>query len=187
MAKNERMTRHTVPAPILKQIGDVTVSFEMLQGAIRQLITLFIAEDHRIAQIVTAEMSSKNCRSLLRSLYQERCGEDAGFKELCRLNKSARDLEERRNQIIHSRFAGGSPSCDTITRIKTTAKERQGLRHQVETIDVAAIKSIADDMKRLHSEYMQFKFDLLKPISQSTPGQEAQEAQEAQDDGTTRH
>ena len=161
MSEKERMMRHIVPASILKQIGDVTVSFAMLESAIQTLIGSLIAEHQRIGQIITAELSFRNLRALLASLYIERHGTDDDFETLRSFNSRAAELEGKRNQIIHSIWATGN-APETVTRIKTTAKEKRGIDFDFQQMDVAAFKTVADDMKKLASEYHRLMFSLLE-------------------------
>src|SRR5262245_40400051 len=121
-----RHLQHPVPATLLVHIGDITVSFALLESEIQTLIGSFLQEHQRIGQIIKAELAFKNLRALAISLYRERHGEDAGFGALRKLMKRAAAAEEKRNQITHSLWAAGDTK-DTITRIKTTAKENRGM------------------------------------------------------------
>jgi hypothetical protein len=57
--------QHPVPEDHLKAIGDITVSFALLESHIQNLIGSLIYEHQRIGQIITAELSFKNLRALL--------------------------------------------------------------------------------------------------------------------------
>lgn len=113
--------QHTVSNPHLILIGDITVSFALLEMAIQSLIGSLIAEHQRIGQIITAELSFKNLRALAISLYLERNGEDEDYRKLKSLMNKAGKIEATRNNIIHSIWAAGKDK-DCIARIKTTAK-----------------------------------------------------------------
>ena len=69
-------------------------------------------------------------------LYMERHGEDADFAKLREFMRRAADLEEKRNQIAHCVWGAGD-GPDTVTRIKTTAKEKHGV--QFRFTDVASL------------------------------------------------
>ena len=127
------MLQHPVPENHLKAIGDITVSFALLEFQIQNLIGSLIYEHQRIGQIITAELSFKNLRALLISLYLERHGEDEDFNNLRDFMKRAGQAEEKRNQIIHSVWAAGKDK-DHITRFKTTAKEKHGIRFKFEEV-----------------------------------------------------
>jgi len=153
--------QHPVPDAILTQIGDVTVSFAMLEFTIQMLTGALIAERQTIGQIITAELSFKSLRALLASLYIERYGEDADYETLKSLNKRAANLEDKRNLITHSIWGAGDTD-ESVTRMKTTAKEKRGMRLQSQSMDVLALQRIAKDMKLLSGEYVQFHVHLLR-------------------------
>ena len=162
MAEQHKLLRHPVPEAILARIGDITVSFALLESAIQSVAGSLIAEHQRVGQIITAELSFQKLRALLVSLYIERHSEnDNDFETLRSLNCRAAELEGKRNQITHSIWAAGD-APGTVTRIKTTAKESRGIHFVFEQMDVAAFKAIADDLKKLAREYLHFHFHLLK-------------------------
>ncbi len=69
-------------------------------------------------------------------------------------------IEEKRNQITHSSWGAGK-DIDSITRIKTTTKEKCGLRFKVEYVTVHDLAKIAGDIKKLAAEISIFNLDLL--------------------------
>ena len=90
------MLQHPVPESHLKLIGDMTVSFALLESVIQSLVGSLINEHQRIGQIITAELSIKNIRALLISLYLERHGEDDDFVQLREFMRRAAQLEEKK-------------------------------------------------------------------------------------------
>ena len=154
------MLQHSVPENHLKAIGDITVSFAMLESQIQNLIGSLIYEHQRVGQIITAELSFKNLRALLISLYLERHGEDNDFNNLRAFMKRAGQTEDKRNQIIHSLWAAGKDK-DHITRIKTTAKEKHGIRFKFEEVSAENLQEFAKDIKILSEELLRFKLDML--------------------------
>jgi hypothetical protein len=150
-----------VPSKLLVHIGDITVSFALLELNLQSLIGSFIAEHQRLGQIITAELAFRNLRALVISLYKDRHGEDDDFTQLRTLVQRCADLEETRNQIIHSVWgAGGTP--DSITRIKTTAKEKHGIRFHFEQVTEADLAQVAADIKLLANDILRFQLKLLE-------------------------
>lgn len=154
------MLQHPVPETHLKCIGDITVSFALLESVIQILVGSLIREHQRIGQIITAELSFKNLRALLISLYLERHGEDEDFNKLRELMKRAAEIEAKRNQITHSIWGAGK-DADTITRIKTTAKEKHGIRFQFKEVTFDALDTVANEIKQLEGDTQRFHIDLL--------------------------
>lgn len=153
--------QHTVPKDHLTEIGDMIVSFTLLESQIQSFIGSLIYEHQRIGQIITAELSFKNLRALLISLYLERHGEDKDFENLRELMKRSGKIEEKRNQITHSIWAAGIDK-NHITRIKTTAKEKHGIRFKSEQFSVKDLSDIVNDIKGLNGELLDFQIDLMR-------------------------
>jgi hypothetical protein len=120
-----------------------------------------VSNDQRVGQIVTAELSFGNLRALTISLYRERYGEDANYDTLSDLMKRAGELERLRNQITHSVWGAGS-TPETVTRIKTTAKEKRGLRFDFEEVSAQDLGRVADDLKELAGDTQGFWMSLLE-------------------------
>jgi hypothetical protein len=152
--------QHPVPDDHLKAIGDITVSFAMLESQMQSLIGSLVYEHQRIGQIITAELSFGNLRALLISLYLERHGEDGDFIILRKFMKRAGQTEDKRNQISHSVWAAGKDK-DHITRFKTTAKEKYGIKFKFEEVSAETLNEFAKDIKILAEEILRFQFDLL--------------------------
>lgn len=153
--------QHPVPKRLLVHIGDITVSFALLENSIQMLIGSLIAEHQRIGQIITAELAFRSLRALAINLYKERHGEDSDFTALRELMRRAAELEDRRNQITHSLWSAGN-TADTITRIKTSAKEKHGIRFHLEQVGEADLADVANDMKLLAGEIQGFWIKLLE-------------------------
>ena len=155
------MLQHPVPEKHLQHIGDLTVSFALLESTIQSLVGSLIKEHQCIGQIITAELSFRNIRALLISLYLERHGEDDDFAHLREFMTSAAQLEEKRNQITHSVWGAGG-DAETITRIKTTAKEKHGIRFHFESVKAEDLENVAIEIKKLANEIQRFHFKLLE-------------------------
>jgi len=149
------MMQHPVPNKLLVHIGDITVSFALLESTLQSLIGSLIAEHQRIGQIITAELAFRNLRALAISLNKERHGEDSDFTTLRALIQRCTEVEETRNQIIHSLWAAGN-TADTITRIKTTAKEKHGIRFHVNQAGESDLASVANELKILAEDIQRF-------------------------------
>ena len=158
---NADLITHPVPPALLVHIGDITVSFALLELTIQWLIGSLIAEHQRIGQIITAEQSFKSLRALAVSLYKERHGEDLDYAVLRGLMRRAADLEAKRNQITHSIWAAGR-TPETITRCKTMAKEKHGIRLDFEDLAKSDLAAIACDLKQLAGEIQRLWMRLLE-------------------------
>lgn len=93
-------------------------------------------------------------RGLLSNLYRSSHGGDADFETLQRLLGRAAQVEEKRNRITHSVWGAGSEG--TITRIKTTAKERHGLRFDLEHVSEDDLRAVATEIQHLAWDVQEF-------------------------------
>jgi hypothetical protein len=152
---------HPVPEQILAGIGDVTVSFALLEDSLQTLACSQLQDSQRIGQIITAELSFQSLRALLMSLYRERHGEDADFQALQDLMKRAVQLEGKRNQITHSIWAAGKGS-DTVTRIKTTAKQKHGIRFDFQQVSADGLHDVALEIRTLAEEVQRLWINLIE-------------------------
>lgn len=153
------MLEHPVPEKLLARIGDITVSFAILENVIQGLVRSFINEHQRVGQIITLEVPFKTLRALAISLYKDRHGADEDYRTLKALMTRASTLEERRNQITHSVWGGGGP--DKVTRIKGTAKEKKGLHFSAEEMTESDFNKIATDLRQLAHEVQQYMIHLI--------------------------
>jgi len=160
-SSNEGLIQHAVFPKLLVHIGDITVSFALLECTIQSLIGSLIAEHQRIGQIITAELSFKNLRALAVSLYLERHGEDSDYAVLRDLMRRAAELEGTRNQITHSMWGAGQ-TADTITRFKMTAKERHGIRFHSEQVAESDLATLARELKLLAGEILSLWMRLIE-------------------------
>jgi hypothetical protein len=135
-------------------------SFALLELMIENLAGSQLQEHQRISRIITAELSFRNLRALVMSLYRERHGEFADFETLRGLMRRAGQLEEKRNQITHSIWATGN-SPDTVTRIKTTAKETRGIHFDFQDVSSDDLDTVAKEIKTLAEETQRFWISLL--------------------------
>src|SRR2546428_4082891 len=111
------MVRLQLPGPpkVLAQLGDMTVSFALLENQIQSLLGALIREHQRVGQIVSSQLSFAKLRATVISLYLDRHGDDDDFKALRELINRAGKIEEERNRLTHSVWGGGDHS-DTSTR-----------------------------------------------------------------------
>lgn len=153
------MIQHPVPPVLLTHIGDMTVSFALLEGEIQFLVAGLIARPQRVGQILSSYLSFSNLRAAAISLYLDRHGEDADFTTLKGLMARSGKIEEERNRITHSMWgAGGTPS--TAARLKIRARESRGFHFESEVYDEPRLLVFTSEIKNLAGEVMQFTLSL---------------------------
>ena len=139
------MLQHPVSEEYLKHIGDITVSFSILEETLKFFVGGLI-HDWPVTQIITAQLPFRNIRTLLVSLYIERHGKDDDFKTLRKYIIKCGKIEEKRNQIIHSIWLAGD-DITTVGRMKATAGEKHGWQVQYTNETAQAFQEFANEIK----------------------------------------
>lgn len=153
------MLNHPVPAAALAAIGDVTVSFSLLESVMQGGVTSMVREHQRVGQIITSELSFKQLRALAISLYIERHGKDADYPMLRGLLLRAAQVEQQRNRVAHSIWGAGD-AANSVFSIKSTAKETRGLQWSTKRFTVAELEGLADQIKQVGGEIEAFYMKL---------------------------
>lgn len=155
------IVEHPVRSELLIQIGDMTVSFAVLELQIQMLLSALIGEHQRLGQIIAAQLSFARLRATVVGVYSERHGEDDDLQTLKQLMNDAGEIEQERNRITHSIWGVGT-SSDKITRMKLTCREKRGLQFQFEEYDEAKFVDFNDRIKRLTNAFLVFYTTLLE-------------------------
>lgn len=145
---------------LLREIGDLTVSFAQLEESVGAFTGTLIAEHQRVIQIITTHLSFQRLRTLAASLYLERHGKDEDYETLRRLLALAETLEKRRNQITHSMWMGAEAPAHG-QRMKFTPSVT-GTDVTFEPFEPGEIAKLAADMRQLSDEFSRFVFRLLE-------------------------
>ncbi len=155
------MLYHPIPDEHLKEIGDMTVSFAALVFMLQLLAESLLSADQNVGRLVTAELSFKNIKALIKSLYLEQHGKDDDLNTLDSLLKRAGKVEELRNQITHSIWAIKG-DMKTIVTIKTTAKENHGLKTSSTSYTAEDLRKFCDEIKQLGQAIFEFQAHLIR-------------------------
>lgn len=154
------MLSHPVPDHLLVRIGDMTVSFAVLESMIQVLFSSLIREHQRVGQILGAQLSFERLSAATISLYRDRHGDDADFDTLQDLLRRAAAVEQERNLITHS-FWGAGRNADTITRMKITSRFKGGYQFRSEDYDDDKLRLFVDKIKVLAYDIQQLYGDLI--------------------------
>jgi len=155
------MLQHPVPQKLLKQLGDMTVSFAMLESQMQTLLGSLIREHQTVGQILASQLSFAKLRATVVSLYLDRHGDDGDFKTLRKLLNRAGKIEDERNRLTHSVWGAGN-TPDDITQMKITCRERRGYHFESQQWDEARFVAFNESIKRLAFEFLQFWTQLLQ-------------------------
>src|SRR5262245_52387236 len=133
----------TLSDEFLRALGRVTANFATLESYMDFAIGGLVGPEQAIGQAVAAELSFRNKCGMLSSLFQLRVkaaarpDADSCLAKMKAFLGKANQLEARRNQITHSAWlTGENDPPNQATRLKITAKQDKGLKHQTKDITV---------------------------------------------------
>ena len=155
------MYQHEIKDESLREIGHIAVSFSLLEEILRFLVIALINEPQRIAVVITSELSFKDLKALVVSIFKEKLGEGAGFEQLKKLIKQITAMEDERNRIFHSGWGTSDDRPEVISRNKDTAKEKHGLRFVFEDYTLEKLRQIGNAMLALAGDIEEFQQSLI--------------------------
>lgn len=155
---------HFVPVDILAAIGDVVVSFSLLEHEVQSLCGTMLDSDAKVGKIVAAGMSFSSRRALAASLFKYKFGEGPHLDLLRKLLRRAEQVEGLRNQIMHSVWGKTGATPDEIVRMKDTAREKTGLAFQQITVAAPELHAIAEEIRQVSWNLTRFRIGSRESI-----------------------
>jgi hypothetical protein len=146
---------HPIQYEFLVQIGDMTVSFAVLELQVQMLLEALVGQDQRVGQIIASQLSFARLRATVVGLYAERHGEGDDLSTLKERMNEAGEIERERNRITHSIWGVGTTS-HKITRMKLTCRQKHGVQSQFEEYDEAKFLEFNDRIKRVTRDILGF-------------------------------
>lgn len=142
-------------ASVFEAIGEAVNGIEQLDDQIVNAISFLLRRGEQVGRIVTTELSFRAKVNLLAVLFAHDRPRSEYLSELRELTAAFLQVEERRNQIVHSMWRRGSDGLG-MTRIKHTARGKQGLRMQCETLEPDQVDALWQ-----HCAYLDWSLDQL--------------------------
>jgi len=172
MNDNEPRLNHLVHDQFLRELGHIVVSFSILENSIQFFLMAFIGESQRVGRALTSEMSFRNLKAGVISVFIEKHGRGTDFDRVKSLINRAGKCEEERNRIFHSEW-----TCDEVEvaihvfRSKETAKEKHGLRGDTQDYTVENLRDFGNSLLNLAADFEELlgEFDERK-IAQDSRG-----------------
>jgi len=159
--------QHAIPDAHLTAIGDITVSFALLEFYHQMLVEYLLfdkssVEQQRISRVISDKLPIHDLESLLVNLFFERCGkkEVARVEDFKKLVNRIDKVSKRRNSIIHSIWSIGKDG-EKVSRSNTQIQEDQGANVQNE-LDISAdeLSDFATSIKALAYDIQALLFNL---------------------------
>ena len=148
-----RINKNNISDDHLKAIGMITVKFQKLEFSLKILLgfLLDIHNRQRITNILTSGMPFKNILEVLSALSKE--VKFHRISDLDLLIKKAKQVEEIRNQIIHSLWTYSG-------RLKTKINNKR-LVHKFEEYSPDELMNIANMIDKIDSAIMSITADYI--------------------------
>src|ERR1017187_5576594 len=135
---------------VLAEIGKIVVTHSLIDASLANIIGRIVSLRGRseLGQIVTAELSFRQRVGMLRSLLVFSLTEDhetvVEFDQIKRILNAA---DDQRNRVVHSIWGhSGEADPHIMVRIKTSAKEKKGLRTEVQRLTLEELQKITDQV-----------------------------------------
>jgi hypothetical protein len=128
---------------ILRAIGLTVVCQSHIETQLAILIHELTDMNYPKGSAVTAGMSFRSlCTALSCLVLQVLDENDERYSRFTKLTGKLQHFEEFRNQVTHSNWAHGQDfKSDRSLRIKTTARQSRGVKHQWEEVEIAQVST----------------------------------------------
>jgi hypothetical protein len=156
---------------LAEAVGETVLWFEELDNQISTAISFLLRRGDDVARIVTCELSFRAKVLLLETLFRSERPESEHLDSLHELCSACFQIEQRRNQVVHSNWRPVVNGVG-VTRHKFTARGKHGLREQVESLtlnQVVAIWCHCGFLAHCVDELMFWEFDTEYATSEDPP------------------
>jgi len=150
----------SIDQSLLEPIGLVTVNFSMLEGTLKFFIGILINSEHRLGQIITANLNFRQLIDLFGALYKFRINDEVLLNEFEQLRILLEEANDQRNTLIHCQWASGNKPGES-TRFKTLARAKKGLMLKLECISVKYISELAELIAKVAADVNELMFKTL--------------------------
>jgi hypothetical protein len=149
-----------------EELGQYVVIYSQFESMLASFAKDLIGEDRILGSIIISETSFKNIIAKIRCLYEHRCPNNPEYKELKDLLDKAMDIEEYRNNLLHSAIM--HLRTNEVLRTKSTAKYKQGYRHTIGTISIDELKKNSNVLAETTIEIIKFHNKYMKDKNEKT-------------------
>lgn len=158
----------------LTRLGRVTISFSDLEWTLGLLYEVILDPSSKVGSIAASHLSFTRLIDVIDSTYAFRWPNCDRRDDLAELLRRAQDAEVERNRFAHSSygFPDGSPD-ELLTRTKTTAKRKRGLRTTSEELSTAEIDRYLNGLVDVVSDISDFVFWVYRTHHENRSEQDA--------------
>jgi hypothetical protein len=163
---------YTVSDKMLTAIGCTVICQSHIELQLSLLIMKLLGVEYQKGCALTAGMSFKNLCATLSSLVLQAVEEtDDQYRRFKELMGKIQHFEELRNQVAHSVWAHGAGfGSERALRLKTTARQGKGVKHQSEEVEIARLSKAIHEANKAQVEMVCL---IAEITGQSIPSLEA--------------
>jgi hypothetical protein len=125
-------------------LGRIVIYFQGMEAEITYAIQELMDCDIEITQVIVAQLPFQKLCILAQTVFDHRANDVQLKARFAALIKRAMDLERRRNEFLHSTWAGTGDG--QVIRIKTAVKLGKGATQASPTVQVSELVNVANEM-----------------------------------------
>jgi hypothetical protein len=122
-------------------LGETVIWFEELDEQLSTAISFLLRRGDDVGRVVSAELPFRAKVNLLEALFRQDRPKSGNLDLLRDLAAACSQIEEKRNQVIHSKWHH-SLDGHGLTRSKFTARGKHGLRRHTENLSFRQAQAI---------------------------------------------
>ncbi len=148
----------------LRALGRVTANFSALEHHVSAVVAGTIGANQKIGQAVAANFSFTRSLDYLSAVCKLNADEGEDFESVGDLLPHLAELEQRRNQIIHSAWMTPllDPADRTVVRFKMSTRRKSGLSHMSEETTKDDLENLADEIRETAEKLAELAFSLAE-------------------------
>ncbi len=131
---------------LTSSIGKICLNFSTIELLLSAFVTRFISDDPKIGAILTSEMSYQNNLKAFASLVKYKITDEHLQNDFSFIIRKLNEIEQKRNEILHSVYALKNPTSEQIFRIKISSKQGKGLLTTEELVNSKYFDNIINEI-----------------------------------------
>lgn len=143
---------------VYRVVGRINLGMERVHHQLSRLISSISGRKGRFSQIeqaITATVSLRQTTDLCEMLYLSLSNNEVGLAEFKALIKKVRELEQKRNSIVHAVWMPAGNEGEFI-KWKFVRDKNNGIKFANDRFDEAEFDAVADECMNLEKELLFF-------------------------------
>ncbi len=146
---------------IITALGRVVVNFASLEFTLGTAIILLLNIDQKVGQILVSKLPFKGRIDVFDALVRYQKPNMASGAQHVDIITNLGQLEDRRNQIVHSAWAAAKQPTE-LTRVKVNVRRKRGLSFTFEPYDETKVLELAQEIKQATEKVLNYAISLIE-------------------------